>query len=135
MKTIIGVDPGNSKCGVAVVKGDARHSEILHRAVVETSKIGISICELSNKFPVDQIAIGNGTSSKAVQEAVRTEAPGHAILILDEYETTIRARERYWEHTPRKWWRRLLPSSMQVPPVPIDDFVAVILAERAIRVD
>lgn len=135
MKTVLGIDPGNSKCGVAVIKGEGRHTEILDRAVVETSNIGKTVSDFASKYSVDLIAIGNGTMSKNVQEIVRMEAAGHAILILDEHETTIRARERYWEHNPRRGWRRLLPSSMQVPPVPIDDFVAVILAERAIRVD
>ncbi|HKM17981.1 MAG TPA: pre-16S rRNA-processing nuclease YqgF, partial [Limnochordia bacterium] len=32
-------------------------------------------------------------------------------------------------HPPRGW-RRLLPVSLQTPPVPIDDYVAVILAQR-----
>ncbi len=135
MKTVLGIDPGNSKCGIAIVKGNHQKTEILFRKVVETAEVGNEITEIFSKIPFEMIAIGNGTHSKSVQEIIRKSSPGHSVLILDEFETTIQARERYWEHTPRKGWRRLLPSSLQVPPVAIDDFVAVILAERAIRVE
>ena len=37
--------------------------------------------------------------------------------------------KREYQATPRGL-RRLLPTSMQVPPVPVDDFVAVILGTR-----
>ncbi len=44
----------------------------------------------------------------------------------------MEARERYWEHHRRRGWRRLVPSTMLVPPDPVDDFVAFILAERVL---
>jgi hypothetical protein len=81
------------------------------------------------------IIVGGGTNSKSIQTIVRDALPGKSLMIVNETDTTIRARERYWQHTPRRGWRRLLPSSLQVPPVPIDDFVAVILAERALHVE
>jgi hypothetical protein len=58
--------------------------------------------------------------------------PSASVLLVDERETTLQARERYWEHNPRRGWRRLLPSSLQTPPEPVDDFVALILAERVL---
>ena len=36
---------------------------------------------------------------------------------------------------PPRGWRRLLPVSMQMPPEPYDDYVAVILAQRFLRGD
>ena len=50
--------------------------------------------------------------------------------VVDEYYTTQLARKEYWQARPPKGWRRLLPVSMQVPPEPVDDFVAVLLAQR-----
>ena len=46
--------------------------------------------------------------------------------------TTLQARERYWEHNKRRGWRRFFPSTMFLPPEPFDDFVALILAERVL---
>jgi hypothetical protein len=52
------------------------------------------------------------------------------VLVRDEYRTTELAKGEYWKANPPKGWRRLIPVTMQVPPVPVDDFVAVILARR-----
>lgn len=130
-KTVLGIDPGTGKCGIAVLRG----SEILHRDVVDCAALAGALSDAATKFKIDLIVVGNGTNSKSIQTTVREALPGMALLIVDETDSTIRARERYWQHTPRRGWRRLLPSSLQVPPVPIDDFVAVILAERAIKID
>lgn len=134
-KTVLAIDPGSGKCGLAAVRGDGKGAEILHRHVCDISKLGPALADCAAQLRPDLIVVGDGTNSKNVQAIVRDALPGQAILILDERDTTIRARERYWEHTPRRGWRRFLPSSMQVPPVPIDDFVAVILAERALSVE
>ena len=52
------------------------------------------------------------------------------VEIVDEYRTTDDARRAYWKAHPPRGWRRFLPTGMQVPPVPVDDFVAVLLAQR-----
>jgi hypothetical protein len=63
---------------------------------------------------------------------IREYLPSMGILVVDEKDTTFQARERYWEYHPRRGWRRLLPSTLQVPPDPVDDYVALILAERVL---
>jgi hypothetical protein len=78
------------------------------------------------------IVIGSGTNSKEIIHLVREDLPSIGILVVDEKETTLQARERYWEYNPRRGWRRLLPATLQVPPEPVDDFVALILAERVL---
>jgi RNase H-fold protein (predicted Holliday junction resolvase) len=135
MKTVLGVDPGSSKVGLAVVQSSNDGRKILLRGVVEIPNLRSELNAYLRSFKINFAVIGNGTNSKKVQEMIRECAPGLSILILDERDTSIRARERYWEHHPRRGWRRLLPSSLQVPPEPIDDFVAVILAENALSVD
>ncbi len=135
MKTVLGIDPGRSKVGLAVVQSSDNGRQILLRGVVEVPNLLNELDAYLRPFAIDFAVIGNGTNSKKVQEMIRECAPGLSILILDERDTSIRARERYWEHHPRRGWRRLLPSSLQVPPEPIDDFVAVILAENALSVD
>ncbi len=129
------VDPGSAKCGIAVVQGWDGATEILYREVVSTDLLQSAVVAANERHGPTLVVIGDGTKSKDVQSKVRECLPGKAILILDEQETSLRARERYWEETPRRGWRRLLPSTLQIPPVPIDDFVAVILAERALSVD
>ncbi|HET6645488.1 MAG TPA: hypothetical protein VFG65_08325 [Fimbriimonadales bacterium] len=133
--TVLAVDPGSGKCGLAVVKKAGSSDEILFRTICQTQDLPSALKKAGDEFAPDLIVVGNGTNSTTIQSAIREALPGRALLILDEKDTTIRARERYWLHTPRRGWRRLLPSSLQAPPVPVDDFVAVILAERALSVD
>jgi hypothetical protein len=78
------------------------------------------------------IIVGSGTTSKKVVERIREHLTSMALLIVDERDTTLQARERDWTVKPRRGWRRLLPSTLQVPPEPVDDFVALILAERVL---
>ncbi|HJP82387.1 MAG TPA: hypothetical protein VJ835_02685, partial [Fimbriimonadaceae bacterium] len=82
--------------------------------------------------PFSLVIIGSGTSSSNAINRVREHMPSMGILVVDEKNTTLQARERYWTHNRRRGWRRLLPSTMQLPPDPVDDFVALILAERVL---
>lgn len=135
MKTVLGIDPGKTKIGLAVVSGQGKDTQILERAVCSLEELTKCLGDALHRAKVDFAVIGNGTNSKRVQELIREAAPSMAILIVDEQDTSIRARERYWEHNKRRGWRRFVPSSLLVPPVPIDDYVAAILAERAIHVE
>jgi RNase H-fold protein (predicted Holliday junction resolvase) len=132
-KTVLAVDPGTSKCGIAVVRRDENlRIHLLWRAVVPTDQVAQTIKEAHDQYPVHLMIVGGGTNSKAVVHEVRELFPSMGILVVDEKETTLQARERYWLHQGRKGWRKLLPSTMQVPPEPFDDFVAMILAERVL---
>jgi len=82
--------------------------------------------------PFDLVVVGSGTNSKEVVKRIRTECIGDSILVIDEKDTTLQARERYWIHNKRRGWRRFLPATLQVPPEPIDDYAALILAERVL---
>jgi hypothetical protein len=50
--------------------------------------------------------------------------------VVDERETTLRARARYFQAHPPRGWKRLVPRGMLLPPCPIDDFAALLIAER-----
>jgi hypothetical protein len=78
------------------------------------------------------VILGDSTGSKEVKTAIRNHLPSMGLLVVDEKETTIQARERYWEHNPRRGWKRFFPSSLFVPPVPYDDYAALVLAERVL---
>jgi len=134
-KCILAIDPGNAKCGIAVVREEASKPHMVHGEIVDTEGLADALLRLKNEHEFDLVVIGNGTTSRTAQEVVRQALPGRSILIVDEKDTSIRARERYWEYHPRRGWRRLLPSSLQVPPEPVDHYVALILAERALHAE
>ena len=124
---IAAVDPGREKCGVAVVDKDGR---VLEQAVVATVRLADELTARAMKFRPERILLGNGTTIHAAEETIRTALPDIPVEIVDEYRTTDDAKVAYWKAHPPTGWRRFLPTGMQVPPEPVDDFVAVILAQR-----
>ena len=122
---VIGVDPGKDKCGVAVLNsgGDVKFSE-----VIPTREFESTLKKLSAQFEVDLVILGNGTTHSIAEKKLR--AINFTVEVVDEKFTTEEARREYWKQNPPRGWRKLLPTSLQVPPVPVDNIVAEILVKR-----
>lgn len=135
-RTVLAVDPGSSKIGMALVRRENDGSlEVLWRRIGKIEELENDLREgMAIENPAT-VVVGSGTNSKAVVRRIRELGPVSGILLVDEANTSQQARERYWEHHPRRGWRRILPASLQTPPEPVDDFVAVILAERVLGDD
>lgn len=123
-RPVLAIDPGREKCGVAVLASDGR---VLVQEVVATAALDAAVGALIRAYEPNVI-MGNGTTSADAKK--RVEALGVSVTLVDEYRTTDAAKCAYWEAHPPRGWRRLMPRGMLVPPVPVDDFVAVILAQR-----
>ncbi len=133
-KTVLAIDPGSSKCGMALVhRLESGQLDLLWRTISPSEDLIVNLRKAESIRPFALIVVGNGTTSENVSRRIRDEAVGAAILVVDEKETTLQARERYWMNTRRTGWRRFLPATLQVPPEPIDDFAAYILAERVLQ--
>jgi len=132
-KTVLAIDPGTSKLGMALVQRakDGKLS-LLWRCVCPTAELESRVNQALSVTAFSMAIVGNGTKSKDIVGRLRSHTPSIGILTVDERDTTMQARERYWEHHPRTGWRRLLPATLQTPPDPVDDFVALILAERVL---
>ena len=122
---IVGVDPGRDKCGVAVLNSSA---EILFEQVVETAEFESVLKNLITQFNLQLAILGNGTTHKNAEKILRSL--NLEVKIVDEKHTTEEARRLYWKKNPPTGWRKILPTSMQVPPVPVDGIVAEILVKR-----
>ena len=123
-RPVLAIDPGREKCGVAVLASDGR---VLVQEVVATAALDAAVGALIRAYEPNVI-MGNGTTSADAKK--RVEALGVSVTLVDEYRTTDAAKCAYWEAHPPRGWRRLMPRGMLVPRVPVDDFVAVILAQR-----
>ena len=121
----MGIDPGRDKCGVAVLNAAG---EIKFQRVIATDELDSAIKNLSAQFEIKSVILGNGTTHKSAAEKI--SAAGLKFQIVDEKHTTEEARREYWIKNPPRGWRRLLPTSMQVPPEPVDAIVAEILVRR-----
>ncbi|MGD9496325.1 MAG: pre-16S rRNA-processing nuclease YqgF [Armatimonadota bacterium] len=124
---IVAVDPGRHRCGLAVVAPDGT---VLARAIVHTSEVGARAAELGGRHDATTIVVGSRTGSRAVRAAVEAALPGATVVEVEEHMTTLQARRRYWREKPPRGLRRLVPEGLRLPPEPIDDWAAVILAER-----
>jgi RNase H-fold protein (predicted Holliday junction resolvase) len=127
--TVLGLDPGTRKCGYAVLTGLGTPPLTLGISSVEA--LGERLRELVAATPVAVAAIGRGTNAAAVSEIAR--ALGLRVELVDERETTLKARVRYFEDHPPRGWRRLIPRGMLLPERPIDDYAALLIAERYLQ--
>ena len=127
LKTLAALDPGREKCGFAVVNGEGA---VLFQKVIETLNLEREITDKYFEYAFTTLVLGNGTTSKEAKKRIEEAVPLLNVLLVDEYRTTDMAKRVYWQAHPPCGWRRLLPVTMLVPPEPVDDFVAIILARR-----
>ena len=122
---ILGVDPGTRKAGYAIVGGDGA---VVIQGIEELAVLPARVAEISEAHAIAVVALGTGTNSERVRGVLAII--GVPVELVDERETTLRARALYFADHPPRGWRRLIPLGMQVPPRPIDDYAAVLIARR-----
>ncbi len=127
--TILGLDPGTRKCGYAVVTGVDAPPLALGIIPIET--LLERLREVVAATPVALAAIGRGTNASVVADAVRSL--GVTVELVDERETSLLARARFFEDHPPRGWRRIVPRGMLLPDRPIDDYAALLIAERFLK--
>ncbi len=127
MSVIVSVDPGREKCGIAVVDSSGT---VLKRKVVTTNSVVDNLLELTEKYSADKILIGSGTNSKTIKKRIIDSIPNIPIDIVDETHSTEIARKLYFKEYPPKGIFKIIPIGLQIPPVPYDDFAAVVLAKK-----
>ena len=126
---LLGVDPGTRKCGYAVV--ERIDAQPLALGIAPLDEFGARLATLRANFAIDMVAIGHGTNASVVSSVVRDA--GLPFVLVDERETTLRARARFFADHPPRGWRRMIPRGMLLPDRPIDDYAALLIAERYLR--
>ncbi len=124
---ILGFDPGRDKCGVAVLNSDRQIQ--MHQVVTSDNAIS-SIKSLIDQYQIDLIVIGDQTTSKIWHQKLTDNLPKATIKFVDERNSSLEARDRFWELYPPQGLQKLIPQSLRIPPRPIDDIVAILLIER-----
>ena len=124
---VLAVDPGTAKCGLAVV---SRGPVVEHRSVVTKAEIVTVVRNLVEQHKPGRILVGGGTGTEGISRLLCAANLDVEVEIVDERFSTEMARARYFREHPPRGWRRLIPITLQTPPEPIDDYVAVLLAER-----
>ena len=123
--SIIAIDPGRSKCGVAAL--DLNRC-VLHRAVIPTPQLAAAVESLITQFKPVAVLVGNGTGPPELKKEL--QALSADLSFVEESHTSELARARYLKENPPQGWQRLIPTALRTPESPYDDYVAIILAER-----
>ena len=125
---ILGFDPGRDKCGIAVRNNDRA---IVYHQVIESERAMATMAELCQQHGVDLIVMGDRTTAKIWFQQLQSQlSPQIPIAMVDENNSTLEARDRYWQMYPPRGLARLIPQTMRLPPRPVDDIVAILLIER-----
>lgn len=127
---VLGIDPGTRKCGYAVVVAPG---EPLELGIVATESLCERLRDVAARFPLRAVALGAGTHAGAISSVVHDLAL--PVRLIDERETTLLARQRYFSANPPQGWRRFVPRGLLLPPRPIDDFAALLIAERLFELE
>ena len=125
---ILGFDPGRDKCGVAVV---GENHQLHYHEVVASESVLAEIAHLCAEYQITLVVMGNQTTAKQWREKLESQLPESiAVVMVDERNSSLEARDRYWEMYPPQGFKRLIPQGMRLPPRPVDDIVAILLIER-----
>ncbi len=124
---VLGVDPGTRKAGYAVVAGTGAGPP-LALGVEGLDTLLERLRPLVPQYGIRAVALGRGTNAAAIAALLGClELPIH---LVDERGTTLFARALYFADHPPRGWRRLVPIGLQLPPRPIDDYAALLIARR-----
>jgi RNase H-fold protein (predicted Holliday junction resolvase) len=124
---VIGVDPGRTKCGLAVTFEDGERETL---EVVPTRAIAQRLREQIEEGAVSTICVGDATTSEAVVALCRSSWPDIPVVVVDETNTTLQARRRYYRDHPPRGLMRLVPQGLLVPKEPLDGYAALLIVER-----
>jgi len=119
------LDPGRSKCGLVCTDPD--RSQLDEALILDPAACRATLLGWHQQRPLAGVVLGNGTGSRRWHRDLADLAL--PVLLVDEWGTTLAARQRYWQLWPPRGWRRWLPAGLRLPPGPLDDLAALVLLE------
>lgn len=120
---ILAIDPGKDKCGLALLN---KEGKVLEHSVIKRGELA----RLITHYLSATVVIGEAAAGREINAELAKHHPGLKIIMFSEKDSTRQARDLYWRANPPRGWRRFVPTSFLTPPVPIDDYAAVIIGKR-----
>ena len=124
---ILGIDPGRSKTGVALVDANGT---IIRLAIIFMDNFAVELTRFLQADIPDICIIGDGTTSKTMQATLADSLPQVPVIVCNEAHSTEEARALYWQLNPPEGLRRIIPQGLLTPPMPLDAYAAVVLVRR-----
>ena len=129
MSKIISIDPGKCKCGLVLVD---INEKIIYEAIVIKSELLLEhVKYLKGVEEISKVIIGNGTTSKENIEKLNFIKKD--LIIVEEKNTTYRAKERYFELFPLTGLKNFIPREIFIMNINLDAVSALIILEDYIN--
>ena len=125
MIKLISIDPGKCKCGL--VLADLHHKKVDQAVVLNTAFVPQYLKTLNNSENISKVIIGNGTTSK--QNIEKLKFLKKELIVVEEKNTTFRAKKRYFELFPIRGLENLLPREIFIMNKNLDALSALIILE------
>ena len=125
MFKLISIDPGKCKCGL--VLADLYQKRVYQAVVLNTAFLPQYLKTLNNSENISKVIIGNGTTSR--QNIEKLKFLKKELIVVEEKNTTFRAKKRYFELFPIKGLKILLPKEIFIMNKNLDAVSALIILE------
>ena len=125
MFKLISIDPGKCKCGLVLV--DLQKKKVDQAIVLNTESLPNYVKNLNGSENISKVIIGNGTTSR--QNIEKLDFIRNDLIIVEEKNTTLRAKKRYFEIFPTKGLKSFLPKEIFIMNKNLDALSALIILE------
>tara|TARA_B100000886_G_scaffold5579_1_gene3478 strand:- start:157 stop:594 length:438 start_codon:yes stop_codon:yes gene_type:complete len=125
MSKLISIDPGKCKCGLVLVNLDLK--KIDQAVVINTEFLPKYVKNLNSYENISKVIMGNGTTSRQNKE--KLEFIKNDLIIVEEKNTTLRAKKRYFELFPVRGFKTLFPKEIFIMNKNLDALSALIILE------
>ena len=125
MFKLISIDPGKCKCGLVLV--DFLEKKVDQAIVLNTEFLRNYVKNLNGSENISKVIIGNGTTSK--QNIEKLDFIRNDLIIVEEKNTTLRAKKRYFEIFPTRGLKSFLPKEIFIMNKNLDALSALIILE------
>ena len=125
MFKLISIDPGKYKCGLVLV--DLPKKKVDQAIVLNTDFLPNYVKNLNGSENISKVIIGNGTTSR--QNIEKLDFIRNDLIIVEEKNTTLRAKKRYFEIFPTRGLKSFLPKEIFIMNKNLDALSALIILE------
>jgi RNase H-fold protein (predicted Holliday junction resolvase) len=128
---LLAVDPGRQKVGIALLslEGEVQRRSVVNFLSLETDLISF-LGEDRRRLEV--VVVGNGTHVGPVRRRLLgVLGEDLEVVEIDETESTLEARQLFYQEFPPGFFLGLLPRGLwPEPDMPLDGFAAEVLGRR-----
>ena len=125
MSKFISIDPGKYKCGLVLV--DLNEKKVCQAIILKPELLAAYVKNLKSVEKISKVIIGNGTTSK--ENIKKLSFIKQDLIIVEEKNTTYRAKERYFELFPISGIKKLIPREIFILNLNLDTLSALIILE------